>query len=443
MFRVWSNRLFQFISVFQWSKSWLSRGMLAMSTKKGGVPLRGIKNLGNTCYINAILQCLASIPAFMRYLRDKQPESCNTPFAFQLLTLLESLRPCRDGYIVSWPASTEKIMELVTSTNVGSHFANREQHDSLEFLQCILALLEAEECEQKPLQRMQLSLRGIASGGGGMAQLLDDKEDAAQSSKNCPFQGLASSQLVCRKCQMQKTIRHEKFTHLSLPIPAASPRTLHGCFEEHNRREFLDEVECGACSIVETKMQLKERIELIESPSDAASYTLLQQACLRGDEDSFCAEVDLDAALNQSLIEQNHIIISVRCTMDKNIYLSRLPDVLCLQLSRKSVVNRGKNSAFVAVPPTLRFAHDGTSFRCSPPTTSNGATAAVQYDLCAVVIHHGADALGHYTAHVKSPTGRSWMHADDARGHFSKDDEVFSSNAYILFYCKTDSVTLL
>lgn len=57
---------------------------------------------------------------------------------------------------------------------------------------------------------------------------------------------------------------------------------------------------------------------------------------------------------------------------------------------------------------------------------------SLPYDLLAVVNHSGGMAQGHYTAFVKE-IGR-WFRFDDTWVHEVKEEEVLSSEAYILFY---------
>lgn len=57
---------------------------------------------------------------------------------------------------------------------------------------------------------------------------------------------------------------------------------------------------------------------------------------------------------------------------------------------------------------------------------------SLPYDLLAVVNHSGGMAQGHYTAFVKE-IGR-WFRFDDTWVHEVEEEEVLSSEAYILFY---------
>ena len=55
------------------------------------------------------------------------------------------------------------------------------------------------------------------------------------------------------------------------------------------------------------------------------------------------------------------------------------------------------------------------------------------YELCSVVVHHGAVGGGHYTAFVRA-ADRLWYHCNDAAPPRACSEEVLNATAYMLFY---------
>lgn len=74
--------------------------------------------------------------------------------------------------------------------------------------------------------------------------------------------------------------------------------------------------------------------------------------------------------------------------------------------------------------PALRWS------RLDPASDSRCST----YDLVAVCNHTGSLLSGHYTATCRNPVNLQWYHFDDSAVTPVKDMEVYSPNAYLLFY---------
>jgi hypothetical protein len=96
-------------------------------------PFPGLKNLGNTCYLNSSLQMLYSVPAFVASLEEKGGDLSNTIVKlWKDLKDTASLR-ARD------PTSVKKAMDAVTTKFVGY-----EQRDAHEFLSNLVDLVHDE-----------------------------------------------------------------------------------------------------------------------------------------------------------------------------------------------------------------------------------------------------------------------------------------------------------
>lgn len=119
----------------------------------------------------------------------------------------------------------------------------------------------------------------------------------------------------------------------------------------------------------------------------------------------------------------------------KKIQIFSSPNVLIVQLKR--FINRGntaiKNNAVIDFP------FDG--FDLSPYMTDMIETKGSIYDLVGVSNHSGSCYGGHYIAHCKNDINNKWYKFNDDHPSPVSDDKIKddTDNAYILFYVKRSS----
>ena len=113
---------------------------------RGPLPNAGLKNLGNTCFMNATLQCLFGCAEFCSGFIERQyPLSSSSPaqgkIAMSFAELLTDIS--QDKPIVS-PSNLRKAL-----TKISPQFRGNGQHDSQELLRCLLDGL-AEDLKRPP-----------------------------------------------------------------------------------------------------------------------------------------------------------------------------------------------------------------------------------------------------------------------------------------------------
>ncbi|XP_067999828.1 ubiquitin carboxyl-terminal hydrolase 50 [Melanerpes formicivorus] len=205
--------------------------------------LTGLLNLGNTCYMNAVLQCLCSMPPLVEYFlsgKDKlalQEDTNDSAAAFSWLISTMWLGDCDSLSLEPFHSVLQKRYPT---------FTKRTQQDAQEFLICVLnELHEAlkNSSKRKHVRDAQRS-RGAASETSIVTEL---------------FEGQLSYAITCLECRT--TIRRpESFTVLSLPIPSKSSCSLQDCLECFFRRDTLtsnNQIHCSSCgtkrdAVVET-----------------------------------------------------------------------------------------------------------------------------------------------------------------------------------------------
>ncbi|XP_054243690.1 inactive ubiquitin carboxyl-terminal hydrolase 50 [Indicator indicator] len=205
--------------------------------------LTGLVNLGNTCYMNAVLQCLCSMPPLVEYfLSGKhkvalQEDTNDSAAAFSWLISSMWLGDCDCVSLDSFHSVLEKRYPT---------FTKQTQQDAQEFLICVLnelheALKNSSRIKHVPDAQRS---RGRASETSIITEL---------------FEGQLSYAITCLECRT--TIRRpESFTVLSLPIPSKSSCSLQDCLECFFQQDTLtsnNQIHCSLCgtkrdAVVET-----------------------------------------------------------------------------------------------------------------------------------------------------------------------------------------------
>ncbi|GMF25879.1 unnamed protein product [Phytophthora lilii] len=142
----------------------------------------------------------------------------------------------------------------------------------------------------------------------------------------------------------------------------------------------------------------------------------------------------------------------------KRLQFSRSPDVFCFHLNRKVYRRTGgavKLETYVEFPLELdmsiycQYELDSTSEQkllngttrsamrrlgtSSPPLDEASKQQYLLYDLAAVILHHGNERCGHFTAYRRASPSQ-WFFVSDESVREAPVAEVLNSCAYMLFY---------
>lgn len=355
------------------------------------IGLTGLKNLGNSCYMNSTLQCLSATIPLARFLLDgsyKQAINRTNPLGTQgqLATALAGLVHVMWGekYAFVSPVTFREAMARFAPS-----FRGYDQHDSQEFLAILLDGLHEDlnyvvtrpaAVEMTPEREAELETLP--------QQVASVKEWAIYRMRNDSlvvdwFQGQFRNKLTCLTCGKTSTT-YEAYTYLSLPVPhgrGVGKVSLEQCLDAFVREEVLDKADMWNCP-------------RCKKPRKAT----------------------------------------------KRLSISRLPQILLIHLKRFSFKGPFTDKIDITVTFPTTTPMDLTNYMPAPlpPGAAGGQVESgsqrppYRYDLYAVTHHFGSLNTGHYTATVKS--SGEWWYCDDSRIARGDDRQLHTNSPYVLWF---------
>jgi ubiquitin C-terminal hydrolase len=195
----------------------------------------GLRNIGNTCYINSILQALNTIPMLVehfllgRHMDDFIPDGRTISMSEEFANVLRHLRfPNAASCFV--PTSFIDCFRKLCPQLL--HNAINSQHDCVEFTSSLLSLLHNE---------LKFGSSTYRLGG-------DRSIHADHSIISDLFDGETRCTITCQRCQ-NKSVTRDTIKMLILEIPLGDgPFTLETCLELYCKPEALEDVMCSYCN---------------------------------------------------------------------------------------------------------------------------------------------------------------------------------------------------
>eukprot|EP00127_Corallochytrium_limacisporum_P004565 Clim_evm5s168 gene=Clim_evmTU5s168 len=356
----------------------LDRIMPPMLPVRGQPPARGavgLKNLGNTCYMNSIVQCLSHTSlladffisgTYHAFINQKNVLGTGGKLAKAFGNLVSAL----------WLSQNVKSIAPVPFKNkVGlfaKQFAGYQQHDSQEFLSFLLDGLH-EDMNQTYDRRYEEEPEYEKYSDVDAARM--SWEFYRKRNKSLIvnlFQGQYRSVLACQTCGFRSR-SFNPYMYLTCPLRrdgASAPRDMH----------------------------LFDAMELLTT-----------REIVRGDDMWFCPKCKK---------HRNAV---------KDLSIWSLPPILLVHLKRFGFDSHYRRK----IETNVRFPMNDLSLSkfAQDPATRNR-----RYDLYAVSYHMGTLESGHYIAKAKHPITGQWHNFDDSVVKPIAPRYVEDSRAYVLFY---------
>jgi len=337
--------------------------------------LVGLRNLGNTCFLNSSIQCLLSIPQLQTYFRERFSEAdlnertapLKGKLAREFSALLEEVRGSSSSRsAVLSPASLRNLI-----IRYAPQFSGYSQQDSHEALRFLLDGLHEDlnRVKSKPKYCEMKDIKGESVDDAALRWWRYSMSHG-DSPINDIFGGQLLSETRCGMCG-HKSWTFDVFLDLSLPIPARpggmdAPVELTDCFRCFTEKENLDaDYHCEACK--------------------------------------------------------------ARKGLTKRLTIYKPPRVLVVHLKRfsHSRFSREKLNTLVRFPTTNLDLSEYVEASNSVPV----------YDLAAVSQHSGSMGGGHYTAACRV-NSNEWANISDSHVSATSERHIEDRSAYVLFYVR-------
>eukprot|EP00540_Astrosyne_radiata_P003926 CAMPEP_0116845014 /NCGR_PEP_ID=MMETSP0418-20121206/13024_1 /TAXON_ID=1158023 /ORGANISM="Astrosyne radiata, Strain 13vi08-1A" /LENGTH=494 /DNA_ID=CAMNT_0004476063 /DNA_START=174 /DNA_END=1658 /DNA_ORIENTATION=- len=445
----------------------------------------GLRNLGNTCYLNSALQMLASLDCFPGVLTATTPVETDEEKLALRQSFLELMKALRRGETIH-PEDFKKAMDSRSSLFVGYR-----QQDSHEFLTTLLDLLD-EDYQKKPEEKPQENNKEDDKDEK-MEKEVEKKEDFPTESKPSEVTSEPTAEIV-NASNAVTTNKHRAYSDLDVNDIS---ELLHGESQQTNLSATYAAASTPQpqCKLVGGRaIPLDESDTLCQSDSDSDEVmeAMTPESCdeaHRGTEDGvhspvedyFCTEVRSHLVCDSCKYSRNHVEkffhlsldigesdsvedglrkffqpekLNLKCekcfcesaTQTKEII--KAPRALLLHLKRFIVdvspdytsITYRKNQSPVAFEDKINVVEDGLegffSSNVSLPATRR------EFQIRSIVNHIGSSAsCGHYTAdsHRLYRTGeREWTRFNDSNVSRIAPNEAMSESskktAYLILY---------
>ncbi|KAK2002691.1 ubiquitin carboxyl-terminal hydrolase [Colletotrichum falcatum] len=447
-----------------------------MGLKVSGDFPPGLGNLDNSCYQNSILQGLASLNPFPKYLADpvqdpeidrRKVEAVDT-----LRGLIADLNSARNYGKTLWTPGSLKNM------------STWQQQDAQEYFSKLLDEVDREIARAvKATQKLTGFELDCANDDTATSQHSDDsgyqslstvsKIGSAKVLRN-PLEGLIAQRVACVECGHSDGLSMIPFNCLTLSLNSnGNDHDLYELLDAYAHIEPIQGVECGKCTLLKAKRLLTTLVERAE-----ASYTdkeKLKEPKLR--------LAAVEEALEEDDFEDKTLTekckfpfqFKVSSTKTKQAIIARPPQSLAIHMNRSVFdENTGamyKNSSGIRFPLTLdlgpwclgsasngreteeeQWLLDPRSSMIAGDKRKSYITGPI-YELRAVVTHYGRHENGHYVCYRKFPRNSTpedtpvkseasedipetdwWRLSDETVRKVDEEEVLDQGNVFMLFY---------
>ncbi|CAH6421514.1 Ubiquitin carboxyl-terminal hydrolase [uncultured virus] len=403
--------------------------------------LSGLKNLGNTCYMNSVLQCLAHLDLFGAWLinkkykkrlernklievADEKRKRLNLSNDVEIDINKSDLKSSYKKSITHQIAKLFKTMwkhnctispkSLKSSiSDFWTIFSGYTQNDSQELLNLLLDKIHEEtKCDVK------LEFNNVPSG---VIDLIDIRNKCSNIIKNQNTSLEQKQEANIFYLQYRKNYSNEVTILKAYTYWKQYINKNHSIITDLFTGLFYSKIICDECGSISSSFEPFNIISI--STQDFGETTL--ETCLK----EFSKEEILTGE-NKYSCKQCKKNVNAK----KKIYIWEQPEILIIQLKR---FKNDKNRTW-KTNSTVKFPLNNLELKDN--LCDINKTQSQKYELSAISEHFGSCNFGHYKAHCKNGINNKWYEFDDDDIIHVPDtdiaNEIVTKNAYILIYIK-------
>ena len=196
--------------------------------------LSGLYNMGNTCYLNAALQCLSNTQSLTEFFLKEEYRANRNKKEYKICDeYCRVLNGLWEDNCVVKPVSFKKVLE-----SLDNKFANRDQHDSQEVLFTLIDLFHTALSYE-----VNITYEGVIKNelDKKMVESINvwGKYFKKEYSKILDiFFGQFYSRVICKKCNYSSN-NFDPFSMITLQVLQKNS-TIYNCFDDFVKYETLD-----------------------------------------------------------------------------------------------------------------------------------------------------------------------------------------------------------